>query len=220
MIFIGCFMQLKIFNNYYDVVILKKKTTKNTYIRVKDDLKIYITCNYYTKDSYIKKLIEDNQEKIVKMLNAKIKKQEKAKKFSYLGKTYDIVYLNSKDIFFGDEKIFVARNFNLDKWLLKEAERIFQEELDKMYQIFPKKIPYPHLTIRRMTTRWGVCNIKLKRVTLNLELIKKDVKYLDYVIVHELAHFIHPNHSRDFWNLVGVLVPDYKVLRKEMRENE
>ena len=110
-------MQLKIFNNYYDVVILKKKTTKNTYIRVKDDLKIYITCNYYTKDSYIKKLIEENQEKIAKMLNIKIKKQEKANKFSYLGKTYDIVYLNSKDIFFGDEKIFVARNFNLDKWL-------------------------------------------------------------------------------------------------------
>ena len=89
-----------------------------------------------------------------------------------------------------------------------------------MYQIFPKKIPYPHLTIRRMTTRWGVCNIKLKRVTLNLELIKKDLKYLDYVIVHELAHFIHPNHSRDFWNLVAILVPNYKVLRKEMRENE
>ena len=69
-------MQLKIFNNYYDVVILKKKTTKNTYIRVKDDLKIYITCNYYTKDSYIKKLIEDNQEKIVKMLNDSKRKPE------------------------------------------------------------------------------------------------------------------------------------------------
>ena len=69
-----------------------------------------------------------------------------------------------------------------------------------------------------MTTRWGVCNIKLKTVTLNLELIKRDSKYLDYVIVHELSHLIHPNHSREFWNLVEENIGDYKKYRKEMKE--
>ena len=69
-----------------------------------------------------------------------------------------------------------------------------------------------------MTTRWGVCNTRSKTVTLNLELIKRDTKYLDYVIVHELSHLIHANHSSDFWDLVEENMPDYKKYRKEMKE--
>ena len=70
-----------------------------------------------------------------------------------------------------------------------------------------------------MSTRWGVCNKKNKTITLNLELIKKDIKYLDYVIVHELCHFIHFDHSKEFWNLVSKYCPNYKQLRKEMRDD-
>ena len=71
-----------------------------------------------------------------------------------------------------------------------------------------------------MKTRWGVCNTRTKRVTLNLELIKKDIKYLDYVVAHELSHLVYPNHSKDFWALVELVIPNYKELRKEMREYE
>ena len=69
-----------------------------------------------------------------------------------------------------------------------------------------------------MTSRWGVCNTKTKVVTLNLELIKRDTKYLDYVIVHELSHLIHANHSAYFWALVEENMPEYRVYRKEMKE--
>ena len=69
-----------------------------------------------------------------------------------------------------------------------------------------------------MTSRWGVCNVKSKTVTLNLELIKYDLKYLDYVIVHELSHLIYANHSKDFWNVVSKYVPNYKKIRKEMKD--
>ena len=60
-------------------------------------------------------------------------------------------------------------------------------------------------------------NITRKIVTLNLELIKLDIKYLDYVIVHELSHLIYPNHSKDFWNVVSKYCPNYKIYRKEMK---
>ena len=69
-----------------------------------------------------------------------------------------------------------------------------------------------------MTSRWGVCNIKTKVITLNLELIKRDTKYLDYVIVHELSHLIHGDHSDRFWALVEDNMSDYKKYRKEMKE--
>ena len=70
-----------------------------------------------------------------------------------------------------------------------------------------------------MTSRWGVCNLKNKNVTLNLELSKYNTEALDYVIVHELSHFIYPNHSKDFWSLVGKYYPDYKKIRKNLKNS-
>ena len=83
--------------------------------------------------------------------------------------------------------------------------------------MFIDEIPYPKLKIRTMKTRWGVCNRKDNSVTLNLELIKKDIKYLDYVIVHELSHFVYFDHSKNFWLEVCKYSPNYKELRKELR---
>ena len=86
------------------------------------------------------------------------------------------------------------------------------------YDKFTKKIPYPSLKIRKMTSRWGVCNIRTHEITLNLELIKRDVSYLDYVIIHEMSHLIHGDHSAAFWKLVGDNMPNYKKYREEMKE--
>ena len=213
-------MKIVIDNKEIEVNIIKKRSNKNTYIRVKDDLEVYVTTNYYTKDKVIEKLIQDNFDSIKKMYQRKVKQKEYEEKFYYLGKKYDIVYLNSDNLVLGDDKIFIKRDYNLNKWLLERSQEIFKEELDKMYKIFPIEIPYPSLTIRKMKTRWGVCNVKTKRITLNLELIKKDFKYLDYVIVHELSHLVFPNHQKEFWSLVSQVIPNYKELRKDLREYE
>ncbi len=213
-------MKVEINNQVFDVLIVRKKSNKNTYLRVKDDLTIYVTTNYYTKDSEIEKLIKDNEKSLLKMLERTFKKKEKEAIFTYLGKKYDIIYLNTKKVILGEDKIFLNRDTDINKWLLKEAKEVFLEHLNNIYNSFPLPIPYPSLTIRSMKTRWGVCNVKTKRVTLNLELIKKDTKYLDYVIAHELSHLVYPNHGKEFWALVIKVIPNYKVLRKEMRDYE
>ena len=69
-----------------------------------------------------------------------------------------------------------------------------------------------------MTTRWGVCNTRDKRVTLNLELMKKPIYCLDYVIMHELSHLIHANHSSDFWALVEENCSYFKQAKKILKE--
>lgn len=202
----------------YDVEIQRKVSNRNTYIRVKNDLKILVTTNTFTSDKAISKLLDENYSKVVKMIEAQLVKRENNQGFYYLGKKYDIVYVDYCDISFGDTKVFINKKLDIDKWYKRQAKKIFSEHLDRMYKKFTKTIPYPNLKIRKMTTRWGVCNIKLKTVTLNLELIKRDSKYLDYVIVHELSHLIHPNHSREFWDLVEENIGDYKKYRKEMKE--
>lgn len=212
-------MKVEIDKHILEVFITKKRQ-KNTYIRVKEDLNIYVTTNYFTTKDDILKLIENNKTSISRMITRQEKKQQKEKEFTYLGKKYNLVLINSKEITLGLETILYNNSENLHKWLVKQANSIFLEELNKMYNIFPINIPYPSLTIRKMKTRWGVCNTKTKRVTLNLELIKKDLKYLDYVIVHELAHLVYPNHQHEFWSLVGQVIPNYKELRKELNNYE
>ncbi len=205
-------------DNSYQVIIEKKRTNKNTYIRVKKDMKIYVTTNYFTRDKDIEKLLIDNYSSIVKMIKQQVVKQKSNEGFNYLGKKYDIVYVDYCDISFGDAKVFLNKNLDIDKWYKKQAKVLFKNRLDEIYNEYTENIPYPDLRIRKMTTRWGVCNTRLKVVTLNLELIKRDIKYLDYVIVHELSHLIEANHSSKFWSLVEKNYKDYKKIRKEMKD--
>jgi predicted metal-dependent hydrolase len=70
--------------------------------------------------------------------------------------------------------------------------------------------------IRRMKSRWGSCNTRTHQLCFNSRLAHLDRKYLDYVIVHELAHTKVPNHSAAFWAIVGRYMPDYKKTRRDL----
>jgi len=78
-------------------------------------------------------------------------------------------------------------------------------------------LPEFKLRIRYMKTRWGVCNKSSMSVTLNSELIHKDVALIDYVIIHELCHFKYMNHSNAFWKEVEKYYPYYKLARKRLK---
>lgn len=211
-------MQIEINNTIYDVVITKKVGTKNTYFRVKNDLKLYVSTNAFVSDKQIKKMITENIDSISSMFLKQQKKINNNTGFYYLGKQYDVVNVLGRDITLGENKVFVGRDANLEKWYQKQAKKLFHERLDYWYSAFTREIPYPSLTIRKMTSRWGVCNSKLKRVTLNLELMKRDIDCLDYVIVHELSHFKEMNHSSKFWKVVEENYPNYKKVRKVMKD--
>ena len=118
---------------------------------------------------------------------------------------------------FKDNGIIYAESLEkLNKYIAELTNQIFKEEIKKVLKIMPN-IPEFTLRIRKMKTRWGVCNYIKKTVTLNSELIKYERSIIDYVIVHEFSHFTHHDHSAAFWKLVGTYYPDYKKARKELR---
>ena len=211
-------MQLTYHDKDYEIVIEKKKGQKNTYIRVKKDLKVTVTTGYFSSTHAIEKLILDNYERICKMIDFQEVKEKNNRGFYYLGKQYVVIQGDYEDITFSNDKVYYPYNFDVDKWYKKQAKKLFLERLDYHYQRFSKRIPYPSLRIRKMTSRWGVCNIRTHVITLNLELMKRDIAYLDYVIIHEMSHLIHGDHSTAFWKLVGENMPDYKKYREEMKE--
>ena len=215
-------MHVTIDGETYEVEIIRKLGNRNTYIRVKKDLKIYVTTNTFVSNREIEKLIYSNTEFIAKMIDKYDKKKEKDDKFYYLGSEYDKVRTSTKGIVLGSQSVFLGKEItkeDIDKWYKKQAEKIFSEHLENCYKLYSRNIPHPTLTIRKMTSRWGVCNTRSKRVTLNLELIKMPLFCLDYVIYHELSHLIYANHSKDFWTLVEENCPEYKKIRKYMKED-
>ncbi len=202
----------------YEVVI-ERKNNKNLYIRIKEDMKIYVTCNYFTTKNTIKKVLEENEKSLIRMINKVNKDNTNSSKFFYLGKSYDIINDSSiSKVTIDGNKIYTKDKAMLDKWYKNEIIRVFDERYVYVFNHFDENIKSPILKIRTMKTRYGVYNKKNHTITLNSKLIEFDIEKIDYVIIHELSHIIHFNHSKNFWSLVGKYCKDYKRIRKEMRE--
>ena len=204
-------------NKDYEVEIIKKDN-KNTYVRVKDE-KIYVTTNYFISEKKISHLLEENKKAIGKMIQRAETRKEKRELFLLFGKYYDIVYGDFEhQITVEEGHIWVVDEKVLYKWLDSFIHTTFYNHLMYWYDEFEEKIPHPNLKIRKMKTRWGVCNTKNHNVTLNFELFRYDIECLDYVIVHELSHFLVPNHSKNFWKQVEKYFPNYKEILKKLRD--
>ena len=205
------------YKNKEYVVEIVKKNNKNTYVRVRDG-KIYVTTHYFTSNRAIEKLLEENHKAIGKMIE-RFEKRDKSKNlFLLFGKYYDIIYGDfEKEIIFEETCIKVTNEKVLCKWLDKYIHTTYYNHLMYWYDEFEESIPIPQLKIRKMRTRWGVCNTKTKNITLNLELFRYDIECLDYVVIHELSHFIEPNHSKKFWGIVEKYCPNYMEIKKKLK---
>lgn len=99
--------------------------------------------------------------------------------------------------------------------LREDALALFTEISEAVFPLFAGVLDgrRPVLKVRQMKTRWGVCTPAKRQITLNLRLAEKPRAAVEYVVVHEYAHFIHPDHSPTFWAVVAKILPDYKARR-------
>lgn len=211
-------MEIELLNKKYKVVVVKKNN-KNTYLRVTPDLTILITTNKLVTKKELNNLLIKHKDFLIKNIKKTEKQLAKQQDFYYLGNKYDIILMPSlKQIELSDDKIYVPSVEKLDNWYKEQTLNIFSKQLLSNYNLFEEPIIIPKLRIRKMKTRWGVCNVEKQIITLNSELCKYDLDIISYVVIHELAHFIYPNHSKDFWALVSKYCPNYKKLRKELKD--
>lgn len=112
-----------------------------------------------------------------------------------------------------------ARETFLDRWTNEECLTAFNEVSDRIYPLFARILKNkPLLKVRLMKTRWGVCHISKRTITLNKRLMEKPAEALEYVVLHEYVHFLHPDHQKGFHAEMRCLMPDYKERRKLLRE--
>lgn len=77
---------------------------------------------------------------------------------------------------------------------------------------------YTSITVRDQKTRWGSCSSR-GTLSFNYRLIFAPPVILDYVVVHELCHLTHMNHSKDFWDMVAGIMPEHKTYRRWLRDH-
>lgn len=105
------------------------------------------------------------------------------------------------------------------KYTNEEFNDYINSEFIRVYDLFQKyKINKPSLKLRKMKSRWGSCNYVKGIITLNTNLIYCTKEQISYVIVHEFSHLLVHNHSKDFYKVVEIYVPDYNRIRKEMNK--
>ena len=95
-----------------------------------------------------------------------------------------------------------------------ELKKLVPELLDKWQPVLGVKVN--DWGIRRMKSKWGSCNIEARRIWLNLELAKKPVQCLEYIIVHELTHLLERHHNERFVQLLDQHLPQWRMLREEL----
>lgn len=109
-----------------------------------------------------------------------------------------------------------SRRERLVEWFLDEqCRQLFPRILEEVYPPFRELgVAFPALRLRRMKSRWGSCLVGKGVVTLNKGLLAAPRGCIEYVAVHELCHFLHPDHSQEFYQLLSRMMPDWKARRE------
>ncbi len=102
----------------------------------------------------------------------------------------------------------------VEQWYRKQLYEIVPAMIKKWEE--KMGVSLDDFAIRKMKTKWGTCNIGARRMWLNLELAKKPLSCIEYIVVHELIHLIERNHNTAFIAYMDTYLPDWKQLKREL----
>ncbi len=152
----------------------------------------------------------------------------------FLGKVYvlKVVETCTNKVYIENDELILQINSTtetdkkqqiIEKWYRNQCALIFQQALDAQYEVVKNYIlssklkEKPHFKLRKMKSCWGVCHYTKGYIVLNTELIKYDMDCINYVVLHELMHFRHPNHSKDFYYGLSYFMPNYKEIKTKLK---
>lgn len=214
-----------------NITLLRKKI-KNIYLRVRPEGDILLSVPLETDQKEIDRVLEKRALWIGEQLDYFRTRQPEEKEYvsgesiEYLGRNYRLKVIQSDDegvrlsggyveLRIKDKNDLAQKKQMIRQWYHERARFHFHRSLGKYMSLVNMTIKTVH--IRPMKTQWGSCTPKTGSIRLNPELIKKPRFCIDYVVLHELAHFVHPEHNRQFYHYLSLHMPDWKA-RKERLE--
>ena len=143
--------------------------------------------------------------------NMRIKVEQDAQEYVDCDGVYVSIHVQSPDDTKRKSRLF-------RQWLDTQSRLVFSGIMQEVHTSFAAyHASFPELRLREMTSRWGTCQPSKNTITLNTRLIEAPQNCIEYVVFHEFCHFVHPNHSKQFYALLQVMLPDWRE-RKELLE--
>ena len=189
-----------------------KKAVKYLRLNVGQSGEISLSIPLRTKENHILEFLEKNLEWLRKT-SAKIKAKNSAKnenQVEFLGLNYELI-IDKKASGVSIElfSIKAASKADFRRFCDQKAKELLNASIARFAPLIAR--PINHISFKHMRTRWGSCNKAKGYINLNLDLITKKKEFIEYVVLHELAHLVHANHSKDFYALISKHMPDYKA---------
>lgn len=189
-----------------------KKAVKYLRLKVEQSGEISLSIPLRTKENHILEFLEKNLEWLRKT-SAKIKAKNSAKnenQVEFLGLNYELI-IDKKASGVSIElfSIKAASKADFRRFCNQKAKELLNASIARFAPLIAR--PINHISFKHMRTRWGSCNKAKGYINLNLDLITKKKEFIEYVVLHELAHLVYANHSKDFYALISKHMPDYKA---------
>lgn len=218
---------------------VQRKKVKNINLNVRPNLDVVVSANNQVPQEYIESYVRDKATWILRNLDnfSSTLSEEVPRHYvsgetvKFMGKQYrlrvlegtpETVKISDKfiDLTIKDQKNLNKKQGLLSQWLRQQAEETFESSLETVYsKVHKYGIKKPGILIRSMKARWGSCLRDKGMIILNLELIRAPMHCIEYVVLHELLHFIYPKHDDKFYGHLTVLMPDW-VQRKDILDDE
>ncbi len=204
--------------------ILIKKRVKNITLRLDKNGDVKISAPIWVHDELIEKFLDSKREWIISRQNIiknSLPKYISGEKILFFENEYilNIIEHNKYRVEINDNilNIYTRDISNTSKieklinsYFVKLSDGFMNKSISKYSSVINRNIK--SIKFRNMTSRWGSCNTKNATITLNTLLFRKPYICFEYVLLHEMVHLVHPNHSKDFYNLLESLMPNwYKV---------
>jgi len=217
---------------------LERKSVKNLNLRIRSDGSVTVSANSHVPVSEIDAFVRRKASFVFKAISrfeeiARHRPQPKqfvsGDMFYILGRpltlrvsqapknaiTSDGTFIN---LAVRDTQDIAAKRRLISRFLDQQCEAIFRAIVGELSPLFSRfGVREPSFRIRNMKTRWGTCQTGKGIITLNKRLLEAPAHCIEYVVMHELCHFVHPNHSKQFYSLLTSLMPDWKE-RKSLLE--
>ena len=189
-----------------------KKAVKYLRLKVRQSGEISLSIPLCAKENHILEFLEKNLEWLRKT-SAKIKAKNSAKnenQVEFLGLNYELI-IDKKASGVSIElfSIKAASKADFRRFCDEKAKELLNASIARFAPLIAR--PINHISFKHMRTRWGSCNKAKGYINLNLDLITKKKEFIEYVVLHELAHLVYANHSKDFYALISKHMPDYKA---------
>lgn len=218
-----------------------RKEVKNVNLNVKPDMRVIVSVSKEVPIDFIKDFVRTKAPWILKQQSyfeiaqpesTTNKEYVSGETFKYLGKQYRLKVEETIDkeevklfhgyfhLFIKDRNQYEKKEDIMNKWFRDKAKKKFNESLNRIYpKVERYEVQKPVFNIRIMKARWGSCLHQKNTILLNLDIIKAPKYCIDYVVLHELLHFIHKDHNDQFYQLLTVLMPDWRK-RKAILDEE